>query len=96
MSCGKPCLAANRGFEETLGQYADRLLFRYGDSEDLAERLKWVLSLNEEERGYLGVYLREQVVNMHSLERLVDRLLEVFKNFQRRKTIVADVESMDN
>ena len=30
MSCGSLCLAANEGFRETLGTYAERLLFRYG------------------------------------------------------------------
>ena len=79
MSCGRPCLVANEGFKETLGQYAERAVFRYGDAEDLAERLSWSLSLSGDERARMGSYYRRQVLSMHSLSRLADRLVEVFQ-----------------
>ncbi len=78
MSCTRPCLVANDGFRETLGAYAGRLLFAFGGAEDLAERLKWVLSLDGEERTSIGRYLRERVVRMHGLAQLADSLKSVF------------------
>lgn len=94
MSCGRPCLAANEGFRETLGQYADRLLFRHSDPADLAERLNWTLSQTEDELTRIGACLREQVIRQHSLERLADKLLQTFLETQpgrpqRRPTIAA-------
>jgi glycosyltransferase involved in cell wall biosynthesis len=78
MACGCPCLAANEGFQEIMGKSADRLLFKYGDAEDLAGRLEWILTLPQKERDQLGLFLREQVVHLHSLQGLVGKLIGVF------------------
>ena len=83
MSCGRPCLVANQGFKETLGVYANRLLFRHGDAEDLAQHLDSVLSESEEERARMGAYLRQQVVALHSLDRLTGRLTGVLDQLTR-------------
>lgn len=80
MSCGRPCLIANQGFRETLGRWADDLLFRFGDAGHLADRLAWVLSRAPVEREAMGNYLRQQVVEHHSLERLGRRIREVFRD----------------
>ncbi|MBI4522555.1 MAG: glycosyltransferase family 4 protein [Deltaproteobacteria bacterium] len=79
MACETPCVVANQGFVETLGPWASRLLFRHKDAEDLAERLRWALSLNQAERKELGAYLRQQVVRLHNLERLAEQLVGVFQ-----------------
>jgi glycosyltransferase involved in cell wall biosynthesis len=77
MACGKPSIVANEGFKETLGEHADRLFFSYGNPEELACRLKSLLSLSAEDRIRMGDYLRTQVIKMHSLPRLVSNLLEI-------------------
>jgi glycosyltransferase involved in cell wall biosynthesis len=59
MACGKVCVVANEGFKETLGEYTSRLLYCYGSSEGLAERLEWILSLPNGKQAYIGSYLRE-------------------------------------
>lgn len=82
MSCCRVCLVANDGFRDTLGDYADPLLFRFGDAEDLAARLAWVLSLPQSSRAALGAYLRERVVTMHSLERLPEKLLNLYQELR--------------
>lgn len=79
MSCGRPCVAANEGFQETFGRYARHLLFPYGDWHALAERLSWILSLPPDEREEMGRFLRAQVERLHSLDRLADRVLGVFR-----------------
>jgi glycosyltransferase involved in cell wall biosynthesis len=82
MACARPCLVANEGFRETLGQYTGSLLFRYGDAADLAQHLVALLALSPTERAAMGDYLRERVVDLHSLDRLARRLVEVFAEIQ--------------
>jgi glycosyltransferase involved in cell wall biosynthesis len=65
-----------------MGRYTDKLLFPHGDAEELAERLTGVLSLEEEERNIIGAYLREQVVRLHSLEQLDEKLIGLFEGIK--------------
>ncbi|MDW8103172.1 MAG: glycosyltransferase family 4 protein [Anaerolineae bacterium] len=85
MACGKPCLVANEGFQETLGIYAAQLLFRYRDAEQLSDRFLWLLALPQEKRDMIGLYLRERVVKLHSLNHLTDQLLKIFLFLRKRK-----------
>lgn len=82
MSCGRPCVVTNAGFRETLGPYANTLLSRQRDPNDLAVKLMTVLEMSGSERQDVGAYLRQQVVRLHSLERLADRLVGVFGQVQ--------------
>ena len=83
MSCGRPCLVANEGFAETLEEYADRLLFRYRDPEDLANKLIYLLALSERDRNQIGFHLRQQVVRKHSLASLATNLIGVFRTVRQ-------------
>ncbi len=83
MSCARPCLVANEGFRETLGDFANYLLFRYGDPENLAEHLHWLLSLKEHERESIGAYLRDSVVRTHSLDHLSEGLVKLFHRISK-------------
>jgi glycosyltransferase involved in cell wall biosynthesis len=85
MSCGRPCVVANEGFRETLGEYADRLTFRHGDPEDLAERLRWALELGPEEHARVGGRLREQVMAQHGIDRLADRIVSELEHLRGRR-----------
>ena len=87
MSCGRPVLVANQGFGETLGEYAQLLLFSHRDPKELAKRLEWVLSLSNDERAYIGAYLRDRVVKMHDLERLAQSLVQTFGIQRTGRTI---------
>jgi glycosyltransferase involved in cell wall biosynthesis len=86
MSCGKLCVAANDGFRDTLGKYAEMLLFPHGDAESLAARLRWALSLSESEKERVKLYLREQVVNRHSLDGLATKLVDLFARLAEKKS----------
>jgi glycosyltransferase involved in cell wall biosynthesis len=83
MSSGKTCLVANEGFSETLGKYVGCLLFRYGDPDDLANKLQMLLTLSKGELDWIGLYLRQQVVRMHSLDRLADNLTAILQAVAR-------------
>jgi glycosyltransferase involved in cell wall biosynthesis len=84
MACARLCVAANEGFKETLGKFADHLLYRHGDAAGLAAALQWALSLDESEKQRIGLYLRAQVIKMHSLDRLMARLVELFAECRER------------
>jgi glycosyltransferase involved in cell wall biosynthesis len=81
MACGRPCLVANEDLRETLGQYADELLFRVNDSVDLAAKLEGLLNKTSAERDEIGANLRGQVERLHSLPRLADRIIEQLRRF---------------
>src|SRR5882724_2899416 len=78
MACGRPCLVANEGFRETLGIWGDHLIFRYGGPLALAERLEWILLSRKREKDQIGAYLQNQVLRLHGLERLANRLAILF------------------
>jgi glycosyltransferase involved in cell wall biosynthesis len=79
MACGKPSLVANEGFAQTLGRWKDNLLFRHGDPDDLALKIKELLHMNAPEVQAMGADLRRSVVEMHSLEGLANRLTAVLE-----------------
>jgi len=82
MACGKLCLAANEGFKETMGTYADHFLYAYRHSEQLAERLLWVLSLPQTEQLRIAKYFTGQVKSMHGLNRLAQSLVRIFDSIK--------------
>jgi glycosyltransferase involved in cell wall biosynthesis len=82
MACGTPTLVANVGFKETLGQWAEMLVFPYGDEAALAEKLEKLVRLPVAERNAMGLSLRERVVAMHSLDGLAQRLVDVFRELE--------------
>ncbi len=77
MACGRPCLAANEGFRETMGEWAKGLLFQHKNAEDLTEKILALLKQSPEQLAIIGKSLRQSVVECHSLRRLVDRLVSV-------------------
>jgi glycosyltransferase involved in cell wall biosynthesis len=85
MSCGRPCLVANEDFRETLGVHADRLLFR--GEEDLAKKMAALFAENAQWRGAVGLDLRANVIRLHSLPGLADRILEEFTRLSPARSI---------
>ncbi len=84
MSCGRPCLVANEDFRETLGTHAERLLF-HGE-EDLAARIATILRESAASRAAMGLDLRANVVRLHSLPGLAERVLEQINLIRMAKT----------
>jgi glycosyltransferase involved in cell wall biosynthesis len=77
MSCAKPCLVANEGFKETLGIYQDKLLFRYRNPEDLAIKLTNMLNTSLNEQNIIGLFLRKNVIRMHSIFHLSENIVSL-------------------
>jgi glycosyltransferase involved in cell wall biosynthesis len=78
MACGRLSLSSTVGFRETMGPWADCLLFRHGDALDLAEKLSTLLALPPAEVMQIGLELRQRVLAMHTLERVADQLVGLF------------------
>ncbi len=79
MACGKPSFSSTLGFRETMGQWADLLLFRHGNVSDLADKLEHLLTMREKERQRMGRDLRYGVLEQHSLDQLAGRLIAIFE-----------------
>lgn len=78
MLTGIPLIAANPAFGNLLGPYADKLLVDTPeDAAGVARRLAELLALPATERSAMGSELRERVAAEHSLDRLMDRLVEL-------------------
>jgi glycosyltransferase involved in cell wall biosynthesis len=82
MACGRPCITANTDFRETLGRFTPALLYRHGNEEDLFERLSAILDKPEKEVDQIGGYLREQIVRLHGLESLADRIVRMLQTLR--------------
>jgi glycosyltransferase involved in cell wall biosynthesis len=67
-----------------MGPWADCLLFRHGDASDLAEKLTALLALPRAKAIQMGLELRQRVLQMHALERLADKLVNLFIEVRRR------------
>jgi glycosyltransferase involved in cell wall biosynthesis len=78
MACGRLSLSSTLGFRQTMGPWADCLLFRHGDAADLAEKLTALLALPRTKAIQMGLELRQRVLQMHALESLADKLVGLF------------------
>jgi glycosyltransferase involved in cell wall biosynthesis len=84
MACSKPSLSSTLGFKETFGRWADWLLFRHHDPEDLAGKIESLLGLDSTQRQAMGAELRQRVLENHSLEGLSRRLVDLFEELCQR------------
>ncbi|MGE5215443.1 MAG: glycosyltransferase family 4 protein [Chloroflexota bacterium] len=89
MSCARPCVVANEGFYDTLGKYRPHLIYEFGNDRQLAEKLGCLLALPNEERRHVGVYLRAQVLSLHRVDRLAQRLLALFATLRSKQSRTA-------
>jgi len=69
MACGCPVISTSEAARRVLP------LSCCARPEELADRIRWLLSLSAEQRRELATDLRQRVVNGHSLQHLIDRLV---------------------
>ena len=79
MACGRMPITCNEAFADIFGDYADRLMFEKGDAGDLAGRILDVIKVDTGSRLVLGKALRDIVVQRHSVEGLMSKIAEIFK-----------------
>jgi glycosyltransferase involved in cell wall biosynthesis len=76
MAVGVPTIVGSRAFDDVIGD-ARLCLSDVDDAAALAARLRLVLALPEDERRALGMAQRWRVVEAHSLDGLIGRLVSV-------------------
>jgi len=79
MACRMPTLVSNKSFQ---GILSPNLMFKENNAEDLADKLKALLGISEEERGRYGKKLQQYVIKEHSLENLVEEVLGILNNIK--------------
>lgn len=78
MACGVPTLVSSPAFADLLGDWRDMLLLAHPvDADVLAERLRRLLAVSDDERRAIGADLRARVQSAHSLDALIPRLVGV-------------------
>jgi len=82
MSCGVPVVTTNRAFASLLAGLSPRLYVREKNPAAVAAAMEAVLQLSPSERKALGEKLRHRVVEGHSLEGLMDRMLMIFRQLK--------------
>lgn len=85
MACGVPAVTSNEAFFPILEPWRDVLIVPDGSAETLADRLCKLIAMPEAERAALGAALRQIVVAHHSLDRLMDRLVEMWARERRSR-----------
>jgi glycosyltransferase involved in cell wall biosynthesis len=78
MACGIPVITANEAFVPLLAAWRDLLLVPHAAPDILAARLRKLMAMPAAERQSLGLALRQIVVEGHSLDRLMDRLVSLW------------------
>jgi len=85
MACTKPVITTNRNCAEVLGDYCDLMLADENDSEDMARKIVAINRLDAGKRDRIGRRLRDIVIKDHSLDRLIDRFIESFRELCPRR-----------
>lgn len=81
MSCGVPTISCNDAVQrDVLGEYRRQCGFASGDAHDLAKKLESFAVMTKEERHELGKKLRSIVVEGHSIDTLMKRIVLKMKN----------------
>lgn len=76
MASGCLIVAANTAFAHYFGPYANRLLFKYGDPNDLARKIEALNSASDKE--LIRSYLQKTVIEKNNLSRLISLILSVY------------------
>lgn len=80
MACERIVINSNYGYNEILADFKHLCLFKQANVEELTEKLEKVINLNADQRGQLGIKLREIVVRDHNVNILVERILKSFED----------------
>ncbi len=78
MSSGIPVLTCNETFEKVLGDLKNKLMFPKKDWRELANRIKYVVSLSAEEQNKIGADLRKIVEADHELKNLIEKIILLY------------------
>ncbi len=76
MACGLPVLTCNEALIDILGKYKETLMYPKKDYKKLAGKIEFILKLDYAERKKIGGDLRNIVVESHSIDGLITKILK--------------------
>jgi glycosyltransferase involved in cell wall biosynthesis len=82
MATGLPTVVSTPAFNQEMGKWAERLVYRPGDAETLAEKIHGVIRLSHDEHEALSQQMLE-IARNHSLDSLVDFLVLQMANLRK-------------
>ena len=77
MACGKLVLTSNEAFVNILKNKGAELMVKPNSPDDLAERIAALASLDVKTRTSIEAKLREEVVQNHNLDHLVQKIISI-------------------
>ena len=77
MACGKTVLTSNEAFVNILKNKGTELMVKPNSPDDLAERIAALASLDVKTRTSIEAKLREEVVQNHNLDHLVQKIISI-------------------
>ena len=85
MACEKPVVVCNEAFGAVFGDYSEMLIFENKNSLELANRIMSMMELGDFFKNRLCQNMREIVVENHSVERLMNEMVMIFKDCSMRE-----------
>lgn len=79
MASGLPVLTCNEALLEVFGSYKDLLMYPKQDYNLLAEKIRYIYNLPEEQYKKISADLRQIVIENHSLNRLIKKILNLYE-----------------
>ena len=78
MAAGCLTLVANEVFKKYFGDFSQLLIFRYGNPDDLSQKIENLLELSKDELNNISNFLQGSVERSHNLFNTVDKISELF------------------
>ena len=78
MAAGCLTFVANEVFKKYFGDFSQLLIFRYGNSDDLFQKVENLLKLSKDKLNNVSNFLQESVERSHNLSKTVDKISELF------------------
>jgi len=76
MACERMILTSNEAFHSIIGS---SLMVKGNNTENLTQKIKWVMDISREKRKQIGQYLRQEVVENHNLDNLVVKIINQYE-----------------
>lgn len=80
MACGAPTVLCTGSYDDLLGDFKNDIIFEAGNPVDLAQKILNCLNFSEAKRKKYSELLRGIVIQNHSLDVLIDKIISAFKS----------------
>ena len=81
-ACGVPVFTTNKDYRSLFGKYSDMLVADSSEPEEIALKLERLLKMKPEERDEMGRFLRQKILDGHSLDGLMEKIVSTFESMR--------------